>query len=194
MKKNKNIVIVGVGGQGIILSSKIISELALSNGLDIKQSEVHGMSQRGGSVISYVRYGKKVYSPLIEKGAADILIAFEKVEALRYADYLNKDSIVVLNDYELPPVAVALGYSTYPSNINNKLKSITKNLYSIKASDIASEIGTIKITNVIILGLLSNFLEFDLAQWKKKLKSMVPSKFYKMNLKGFEIGRNFLDK
>ena len=188
-KKVFNVVIVGVGGQGILLTSDILAEVAFEEGYDVKKSEVHGMAQRGGSVISEVRFGEKVYSPLIKKGEADILLSLEKLETLRFIDYLKEGGICIVNDLEIPPLGVNLGQENYPRDIFFRLKSKTSRLIKIEAIKIAEKAGNVKAMNVAMLGVLSFFLPFSLSTWEKVIEKRVPSHTKDFNLKAFELGR-----
>jgi indolepyruvate ferredoxin oxidoreductase beta subunit len=182
------IVICGVGGQGIILASDILSLVAMEEGYDVKKSEVHGMAQRGGSVISNCIFGKKVYSPLIGLGEGDILLAFEKLEALRTLPYLRKDGIVIVNEYEWPPITVASGNTKYPENIVKNLKEKVRNLVSVDGVKIAIELGNIRTTNVVLLGVLARFLPFRQDSWLSVIKRRVPKKTVKINKTAFLSG------
>jgi indolepyruvate ferredoxin oxidoreductase beta subunit len=186
---NTNIVICGVGGQGIILASNVLCYTAFFEGFDIKKSEVHGMAQRGGTVITHVKYGKKVYSPLIEEGTADFILAFEKLEALRYIDYLKKDGLAFVNDREIPPMSVLVGAAPYPENIDNKLKEYGR-IYLIDAARIASELGNIRAVNIVLLGVLSKYLKFEQKSWKQAIRKNVKPKFVDINITAFNNGRS----
>ncbi len=192
MKKEGNIILAGVGGQGIILSSEILSLTAMEEGYKVKKSEVHGMAQRGGSVYSFIRYGEKIYSPLIEKGKGDILCSFEKAETLRWVHYLKKDNpVIIMNDFEIIPPFVSLGLSVYPGNIEERLYRKTNNFYIIPAVEEAEKIGDTKVFNVLILGFLSNFLPFKKETYIKVIKKMVPEKSIEINILAFEKGRSW---
>lgn len=181
MKDIKSILFVGVGGQGIILASKILVEGLLKHGYDIKMSEIHGMAQRGGSVSTQVRFGKKVYSPIIEKGTADVIVSFEKIEAVRWLPYLKKQGYLVINDYEIYPVPVLIGQEQYPKNVNEKLKNTVTNTIIVNAAQIAEELGNIKMQNVVLLGALIKALKFDNMDWNSILEVVVPSKALELN-------------
>jgi len=191
MSEVTSICITGVGGQGIILASNIISKLALSAGYDVKKSEVHGMSQRGGSVISEVRYGKKVYSPLIPEGGADIVMSFEAVEALRYINKLKKDGLIIVSTQEILSSTILAGLEEYPKGILDNLKSTLHKVIPVNAMEDAKSIGNIKTVNSIMLGVLSNYLSFEQALWEEVLKSSVPAKTVDLNLKAFMKGRAY---
>jgi len=184
----KNILFVGVGGQGTILASKILTQGLLKYGYDVKMSEVHGMAQRGGSVTTQVRFGEKVYSPLIEKGTADVIVAFEKSEAARYVEYLREGGKLVVNDYEIVPVTVLIGDEKYPENVNEKLKAIGAHTLIINASDIAVKLGNIKAQNVVLLGALLKALNLDKINWNEILEASVPAKAIEINKKALALG------
>jgi len=186
-----NVIICGVGGQGIILASNVLCHVAFLEGLDVKKSEVHGMAQRGGSVITHVRFGKKVYSPLIEQGSSDYILAFEKLEALRYMDYLKKNGKVIVDNREIPPMSVLVGQSRYPENINEKLKRLSKT-YFIDAAKAALELGNIRVVNIILLGVLSAFLDFRKESWVEAISKNVKTKYVALNISAFERGQEFV--
>ncbi|WPC41329.1 indolepyruvate oxidoreductase subunit beta [Clostridium sp. JS66] len=188
MSSVKSILFVGVGGQGTILASKILTEGLLKNGYDVKMSEVHGMAQRGGSVTTQVRFGEKVYSPLIEKGTADVIVAFEKSEAARWLPYLKKDGYLVINDYEIYPVPVLIGEEEYPQNVNETLKKAVKNTIIVNASKIAEELGNIKAQNVVLLGALLKALKLENINWNEVLEVTVPPKAVELNKKALVKG------
>lgn len=188
MSSVKSILFVGVGGQGTILASKILTEGLLKNGYDVKMSEVHGMAQRGGSVTTQVRFGEKVYSPLIEKGTADVIVAFEKSEAARWLPYLKKDGYLVINDYEIYPVPVLIGEEEYPQNVNETLKKTVKNTIIVNASKIAEELGNIKAQNVVLLGALLKALKLENINWNEVLEVTVPPKAVELNKKALVKG------
>jgi indolepyruvate ferredoxin oxidoreductase beta subunit len=189
--KVTSISITGVGGQGIILASNIISKLALSAGYDVKKSEVHGMSQRGGSVVSEVRFGEKVYSPLIPEGGADIVMSFEKVEALRYINKLKKGGIIIVNTQEILSSTILAGLEEYPKGIIEELKSIVSRVIPVNAMEDAKSLGNIKTVNSIMLGVLSGYLSFSLQLWEDVIKSSVPAKTMELNLRAFMRGREY---
>ena len=188
--KELNVMVVGVGGQGTLLTSRIIGKTALNAGFDVKLSEVHGMAQRGGSVVTFVRFGEKVNEPVVEEGSADILIAFERLEALRYAHFLKKDGIIVVNDCRIDPMTVVIGASTYPENIIETLKKEHK-VYSIDGVNIAKELGNSKVLNSVVLGLSAKYIGFTKEQWLNVLKSTVPQKTIELNEKAFLRGFEF---
>lgn len=188
MKEVKSILFIGVGGQGTILASKILSEGLLRHGYDVKMSEVHGMAQRGGSVTTQVRFGEKVYSPLIEKGKADAIVAFEKSEALRALSYLKEGGHLIVNDYEIHPVPVLIGQEKYPEAVNEVLKSTVENTVIVKAAEIAKELGNIKAQNVVLLGALLKALDIKEVNWEEVVTSLVPSKAVELNKKALAAG------
>lgn len=188
MSEIKNILFVGVGGQGTILASKILTEGLMKNGMDVKMSEVHGMAQRGGSVTTQVRYGEKVYSPLIEKGQADVIVAFEKSEAARWVPYLKEDGYLVVNDYEIHPVTVLIGAEKYPENVSEKLKAVVKNTIILNAAGIAEGLGNIKAQNVVLLGCLIKALKLQHIDWNEVLQDLVPAKAIELNKKAIQVG------
>ena len=190
-KKTTDIVIVGVGGQGILLTSDILAEVAFREGYDVKKSEIHGMAQRGGSVISEVRFGEKVFSPLIKKGEANFLVALEKLEALRFSSYLKKDGILIVNDMKIPPLGVSLGKEKYPEDIFSILERKKFCLIKVDGLALAEKAGNLKVINVALLGVLSCFLPFSLSTWEKIIENMVPSHTVECNLKAFRLGRKW---
>ena len=188
--KEFNVMVVGVGGQGTLLTSRIIGKTALNAGYDVKLSEVHGMAQRGGSVVTFVRYGQKVNEPVVEEGCADIIIAFERLEALRYAHFLKKDGIIVVNDCRIDPMTVVIGASIYPENIIETLEKEHK-VYSIDGVSIAKELGNSKVLNSVVLGLSAKYIGFSKEEWLNVLKSTVPQKTIELNEKAFLRGFEF---
>lgn len=183
-----NIMIVGVGGQGTLLASRLLGKVAQKQGYDVKVSEIHGMSQRGGSVVTYVKMGRKVYSPVIEKGEADFLLAFEKLEALRWIDYLKKDGTMVLNDQGIDPMPVITGSTAYPEGIIDKLAAAGARVRSIDALGIARECGNIKAVNIVLIGLLAGTSSIAKDVWLESLKESVPQKFLDVNVRAFDAG------
>jgi len=188
MRENKSVLFVGVGGQGTILASKILTEGLLKSGYDVKMSEVHGMAQRGGSVTTQVRFGDKVYSPLIEKGKADVIVSFEKSEAARFLPYLKKDGYIVVNDYEIYPIPVLIGKEKYPQNLNEKLAEIVHNTVIINAAEIAENLGNVKAQNVVLLGALIKVLKLENINWEVVISDIVPPKAIEINKKAFKAG------
>ncbi|MEO0255075.1 MAG: indolepyruvate oxidoreductase subunit beta [candidate division WOR-3 bacterium] len=192
-KKEFNIIICGVGGQGILLASEILALTAIESGFDVKKSEVHGMSQRGGSVFSHVRIGEKVYSPIIEKGKGDILLSLEKAETLRWVHYLKKDEpLIIMSDLEIIPPLVSLGITSYPKDVEKMLKDISSKLFIIPAKKISEEVKDIRVLNIFFLGFLSNFLPFDIKKWEEIIKSKVPENKLEINLNTFIKGKEFI--
>ena len=187
MAKTKNIMIVGVGGQGTLLTSRILGGITVENGYDVKLSEVHGMAQRGGSVVTYVRYGEKVTEPIVEEGQADVLIAFEKLEALRYAHFLKKDGVIIVNDQKIDPMPVVTGVAKYPEGIIEHLSEKYK-VISVDAQKEALELGNSRVFNVIILGVAASKMDFEKEQWIEVIKKKVPPKTIDINVKAFERG------
>ncbi|MCT8975150.1 indolepyruvate oxidoreductase subunit beta [Clostridium sp. CX1] len=188
MSDVKNILLVGVGGQGTILASKILCAGLIDAGYDVKMSEVHGMAQRGGSVTTQVRYGKKVYSPIIGKGQADVIVAFERIEALRWIEYLKPDGKIVVNDYAIPSATVLSGKEQYPEDVVDRLKGAFKNLTIINASGEALELGNIKAQNVVMLGGLVKALNLPEVDWVKAVRENVKEKFVDLNIAALERG------
>ena len=186
----KNILMVGVGGQGVILASEILSDVMMRAGYDVKKSEVHGMAQRGGSVSTHVRFGTKVYSPLIKKGDADILFSFEILESVRYLDFLKKDALIIVNNQKVLPPSVTLGADTYPDNIPEILRARFAKVDMIDALETAKRAGNARTLNVAFLGALSRYIEVDESIWKDVISSMLPPKLVEVNIKAFSLGRN----
>ena len=184
-----NIMIVGVGGQGTLLASRILGRVAIKEGYDVKVSEVHGMSQRGGSVVTYVKYGDEVYSPIIGKGEADIVLAFEILEAYRALPYLRKGGKMIANTQKINPMPVITGAMEYPADIEKKLAEKI-NLQAVDALNLAEQAGTIKAVNVVLIGLLAKSTSIDKSVWLEAIKETVPEKFVNLNLKAFELGYN----
>lgn len=187
----KNIMIVGVGGQGTLLASKMLGFVLLQQGYDVKVSEVHGMSQRGGSVVTYVRYGKKVYSPVIDKGEADVIISFEKLEATRWLEFLKKDGTIITNTQEVEPMPVITGAAAYPENLIEKMQAAGAKVDAKDFLSIAQEAGSAKAVNIALMGRLSTYFpEISDEQWQDAIEKIVPPKFLDLNKKAFEAGRN----
>ena len=183
----KNIMIVGVGGQGTLLTSRILGGITVAAGYDVKLSEVHGMAQRGGSVVTFVRYGEKVAEPIVEEGQADVLIAFERLEALRYAHFVKKDGVIIVNDWRIDPITVVTGAAVYPDNIIEDLEKKYKVL-KINAMEEAKKLGNAKAFNVIVLGLAAKHMDFDRDTWLKVIENTVPPKTVDINKKAFLMG------
>jgi indolepyruvate ferredoxin oxidoreductase beta subunit len=187
----KNIMIVGVGGQGSLLASKLLGHLLLSEGYDVKVSEVHGMSQRGGSVVTYVRYGDKVYSPVIDEGEADYIVSFELLEAARWLPFLKKGGQIVTNTQQIDPMPVITGATEYPSDLVDKLKATGAKVDALDCLSLAEDAGSAKAVNIVLLGRLSHYFDLPQEAWMKSLEANVPAKFLEMNKKAFELGKNF---
>lgn len=188
--ETKNIMIVGVGGQGTLLTSRILGGITVDAGYDVKLSEVHGMAQRGGSVVTFVRYGDSVAEPIVEEGQADVLIAFERLEALRYAHFLKPEGVIVVNDWRIDPITVVTGAAQYPENIIEELNSKYK-VYSMKAMEEAGKLGNVKAFNVIILGLAAKHMDFDKDAWLKVIEKTVPPKTVEINKAAFLLGYEY---
>ena len=184
-----NILICGVGGQGIILAGEILSEAALRSGFDVKKSEVHGMAQRGGSVVSHVRYGKKIYSPLIKEGDADFLFSFERMETLRYLTMLKNNGVIIINNQRINPTNINIKTRNYPENIEDICSRLSRNIFYMDALKIAERIGNTKTVNVIMLGALSRYLSINDDVWRECIKTKVKEKFVDINLKAFQEGK-----
>lgn len=187
--ETKSIILVGVGGQGTILASKILSEGLMSAGYDVKMSEIHGMSQRGGDVSTQVRYGDKVYSPIVGKGEADVIVAFEKMEALRWIEYIKPGGKFIINDFEIPSVPILLGQAEYPKGILEELESKTDTLV-FEAAKIAGELGNPKAMNVVLLGAVVKALATEGIDWEEIIKKNVKKGFEELNIKAFHEGYN----
>ena len=186
--KNINMMIVGVGGQGSLLASKVLGHLFLSAGYDVKVSEVHGMSQRGGSVVTYVRAGDKVASPIITEGEADYILSFEKLEAARYAPFLKKDGRIVVNIQEIAPMPVITGKMTYPSEVLDDLKAKGVTVDAIDALSLAQQAGSTKAVNIVLLGHLARTSPLDRTLWEDAIRACVKPAFVEMNLRAFDLG------
>ena len=187
---NKNIIIVGVGGQGTLLASRILGCAATLKGFDVKVSEVHGMAQRGGSVITYVKYGEKVHSPIVAKGTADIILAFEMLEGFRYLDYLKKDGVLIVNRQKIDPMPVITGAMEYPKEIIKKIEDKNIKIISVDALKTALEAGSAKAVNVSLIGTLASTSTIEKEIFIQALEQTVPPKFLDMNKKAFELGYN----
>lgn len=183
----KNIMIVGVGGQGTLLASRILGNAIISQGYDVKLSEVHGMSQRGGSVVTYVKFGEKVYSPIIDQGEADIILAFEKLEAYRYLPYLKKGGKLIMNAQQINPMPVIIGAAKYPEALSEKIASLA-DLCEIDALKIANELGNVRVVNVVLIGVMASNTDIPYEVWVEALRSTVPPKALEVNLKAFDAG------
>ncbi|MBS7294319.1 MAG: indolepyruvate oxidoreductase subunit beta [Treponema sp.] len=185
----KNIMIVGVGGQGALLASKTLGQVLLDAGYDVKVSEVHGMSQRGGSVVTYVRYGDKVYSPIIDKGEADFIVSFEMLEAARYVDYLKKDGQIVVNTQQIDPMPVITGAAKYPENLEKTMQAAGIKVDAVDCLSLAEKAGTAKSVNIVLMGRLSRYMDFAEEAWIKAIEKLVKPQFLEMNKKAFVLGR-----
>lgn len=185
----KNIMIVGVGGQGALLASKTLGQVLLDAGFDVKVSEVHGMSQRGGSVVTYVRYGEKVYSPIVDKGEADFIVSFEMLEAARYTEYLKKDGRIVVNTQNIDPMPVITGAAEYPADLENKMKNAGFAVDAVDCLSLAEQAGTAKAVNIVLMGRLSKYMDFSEEAWLKAIEKLVKPQFLEMNKKAFMLGR-----
>lgn len=187
--ETKSIMIVGVGGQGSLLASRLIGNVLLQQGYDVKVSEVHGMSQRGGSVVTYVKYGDKVYSPVVTKGEADIIISFEQLESARWLPYLKKGGHLVTSTQQIDPMPVITGAADYPDNIIEKIKSQGIDVIAVDALTLAEQAGNAKASNVVLMGVVSTKMPFDVSVWEKAVEECVPAKFLELNKKAFALGR-----
>ena len=190
MDKVTNIIMVGVGGQGVILASEIVAEVMMRAGFDVKKSEVHGMAQRGGMVNSHVRFGQKVYSPVIKKGEADILFSFEQLETLRFIEYMVDDPVILIAGQKILPPSVTAGNEVYPSDIPGCLSERYPRVEFVDSIGIAGEAGNIKTSNVALLGALSKHFNLDIRLWEETISLFVPPDFLDVNLKAFSMGRN----
>ena len=187
----KNIMIVGVGGQGTLLASKMLGYVLLKQGYDVKVSEVHGMSQRGGSVVTYVRYGEKVYSPVIDKGEGDVIISFEQLEAARWVEFLKKDGVIITNTQKMEPMPVITGAAEYPEGLIEKLTAAGAKVDAKDFLALAEEAGSSKAVNIALMGRFSTYFpDITDEQWQDAIEKNVPAKFLELNRKAFELGRN----
>ncbi len=188
--ETKNMMIVGVGGQGTILASKLLGYVLLHQGYDVKVSEVHGMSQRGGSVVTYVRWGEKVYSPVVDKGEADIIVSFEKLEAARWLEYLKPDGQMIINTQEVEPMPVITGAAEYPKNLVEKMRAAGARVDAGDFLALAKQAGSAKAVNIVLMGRLSAcFPEIPCECWQEAIDACVPQKFLELNRRAFELGR-----
>ena len=187
--KTTNIMIVGVGGQGSLLASKLLGNLLVDEGYDVKVSEVHGMSQRGGSVVTYVRFGEKVYSPIIDKGEADFIISFEKIEAARYASYLKKGGKIIVNTQEIEPMPVIVGAAEYPTEALTELEALGTSIDKLDALAPAIEAGNAKAVNIVLMGRLSKYMDIPEEKWLYAIEKTAPQKFVELNKTAFGLGR-----
>ena len=188
--ETKNSMIVGVGGQGSLLASKMLGHLLLEQGYDVKVSEVHGMSQRGGSVVTYVRYGDRVASPVIDRGEADYIVSFELLEAARWLPWLKKDGQIVTNIQQIDPMPVIIGAAEYPENLVEKMKASGAKVDAMDCLALAEQAGSPKAVNLVLMGRLSHYFDLPEEAWMKSLEAVVPAKFREMNKKAFALGKN----
>jgi indolepyruvate ferredoxin oxidoreductase beta subunit len=190
-----DILVTGVGGQGVVLASDIIGEAALAAGFDVKKTDTLGMAQRGGSVVSHVRLGQKVWSPLIKEGDVDLLLAFEKLEAARWSHYLKKDSIAIINNYEQPPLSVSLGQEKYAADdeIIAAIKRRTDKIYIIDGNKKAQELGNLRTVNIFMLGCFAVFAPLEIKVWENTISQRLPERIREINLKAFEMGRKEIE-
>lgn len=188
MKEVTNVILTGVGGQGILLASETLSEAAVDAGYDVKRSEIHGMAQRGGSVNSHIRFGRKIYSPLVMKGECDLLLAFEKLEALRMADFVKKEGTIIVNDQRINPSTVITGSAIYPENIEETLREHFKSVIFVDALKIANEAGNSRTANIALLGVAFNILDIPIEIWENAIIHRVPERAIEVNLLAFRMG------
>ena len=188
--ETKNVMIVGVGGQGSLLASKLLGRLLLSKGYDIKVSEVHGMSQRGGSVVTYVRFGERVYSPVIDKGEADFIVSFELLEAARWTEFLKPGGKLIANTQQINPMPVIIGAAEYPSELAAKMVAAGIDLDAVDALSLAEQAGSSKAVNLVLMGKLSKYFDIPQEEWMTAIEQSVPAKFLEMNKKAFALGAN----
>ena len=188
--ETKNVMIVGVGGQGSLLASKLLGRLLLGKGYDIKVSEVHGMSQRGGSVVTYVRFGEKVYSPVIDKGEADFIVSFELLEAARWTEFLKPGGKLIANTQQINPMPVIIGAAEYPEDLVGKMQSAGIDLDAVDALSLAEQAGSAKAVNLVLMGRLSKCFDIPEEEWMAAIEQSVPPKFLEMNKKAFALGAN----
>lgn len=188
MSKIINVLLVGVGGQGTILASKLLTQVAIAQGYEVKMSEIHGMAQRGGSVVTQVRMGENVYSPVIEAGEADFIVAFEQLEAYRWAHFLKKDGVLIVNTQKIVPLTVLIGAATYPESILVDLKERVERFIGLDGLKLASEAGNAKATNVVLMGVLSKYMDFPEDAWQNALVTKIPAKMLDLNKKAFAYG------
>ena len=186
----KNIMIVGVGGQGSLLASKLLGHLLLTQGYDVKVSEVHGMSQRGGSVVTYVRYGDKVASPVIDQGEADYIVSFELLEAARWLSFLKPDGQIVTNTQQIDPMPVIIGAAQYPEDLVSKMQATGAKVDAMDCLSLAEAAGSAKAVNLVLLGRLSKYFDASEEEWMQAIEAIVPAKFLDLNKKAFYLGRD----
>ena len=188
--ETKNVMIVGVGGQGSLLASKLLGRLLMSRGYDIKVSEVHGMSQRGGSVVTYVRFGDKVYSPVIDKGQADFIVSFELLEAARWTSFLKPGGKIIVNTQQINPMPVIIGAAEYPENLAEKMVAAGLDVDAMDALTLAEQAGNAKAVNLVLMGRLSQYFDIPEEEWMAAIEQSVPPKFLELNKKAFALGRS----
>lgn len=188
MNDVKSVLIVGVGGQGTLLASRLLGNALLSRDYDVKVSEVHGMSQRGGSVVTYVRYGESVFSPIIEQGEADLILSFEALEAARFLPYLKKGGKIIVNTQQIDPMPVVTGNAVYPEDVIGQIKSLGVEVISADALSLAEQAGSVKAVNVVLMGMLAKQTDIEKQVWLDTVEQTVPPKFLELNLKAFELG------
>ena len=186
----KNMMIVGVGGQGSLLASKLLGHLLMGQGYDVKVSEVHGMSQRGGSVVTYVRWGGKVYSPIVDRGEADFIVSFELLEAARYLEYLRPDGQIVTSTQKIDPMPVITGTASYPEGLAEKMRALGVKVDAFDALKLAEEAGSAKAANIVLMGRLSHYFDFEDSVWQEAMEACIAPRFLEMNRKAFALGRN----
>jgi indolepyruvate ferredoxin oxidoreductase beta subunit len=194
MEGKWDILVAGVGGQGIILATEVISEAAMLSGYDVKKADVHGMAQRGGSVVSTVRFSDKVYSPLVKYGDADVLLGFELLEGYRNINYVKDDGVVIINTQKINPMPVASGREKYPDFIEDRIKETGRRAIFVDALDIAKELGDIRAVNIIMIGALSKVLDIKEDVWKKAIEKYIKPKYIELNMKAFEMGKEMVEK
>ena len=185
-----NIMIVGVGGQGSLLASKLLGHVAMEQGYDVKVSEVHGMSQRGGSVVTYVRYGDKVNSPVIDEGEADFIVSFELLEAARWLSYLKPEGQIVTSTQQIDPMPVIIGAAQYPEHLVEKMRAAGAKVDALDCLALAEEAGSSKAVNIVLMGRLSHYFDLPEEAWQSAMEALVPEKFLKLNQRAFELGKN----
>ena len=188
--ETKNVMIVGVGGQGSLLASKLLGRLLLKHGYDIKVSEVHGMNQRGGSVVTYVRFGDKVYSPVIDKGQADYIVSFELLEAARWTEYLKPGGKIITNTQQINPMPVIIGAASYPQDLLEQMQSLGIDVDALDALTLAEQAGSSKAVNLVLMGKLSKYFDIPAEEWLAAIEESVPAKFLEMNKQAFSLGLN----
>lgn len=189
--ETKSIMIVGVGGQGTLLASRLLGSALLKKGYDVKVSEVHGMSQRGGSVVTYVKYGDEVHSPIVLQGEADLILAFEQLEAARWLPYLKIGGNIVVNTQKIDPMSVVIGSASYPNGVLGSIEDTGTNITAVDALSLAVKAGSAKAVNVVLIGVMASHMELDYDTWIEAVKETVPEKFLEMNLKAFDYGYNY---